>query len=509
MAERQFRSLWVILAAVMLLLSVSLTETAFAAVVSVSRAEVSGNRLRIEGNASANRAITVDGVSMTTSSSSGSFRIDRSGYTRPADCTVDLHDGTPAAPRVVRLSGCVVTTPPPPPPPPPPPTSVALVTVTLNPATLQGGQTASATVVLTAPAPAGGAVVSFLSKNAAATVPSTLIVPAGVNSRVVPVFVTTNPVTATTTGPIEATYNGVTLTTVVTVTPPPPPQPGGQLESISLSPSLVQTGTLQSSATLFFTALTGTGGAFVTLTSSNTSVATVPASVTVPAFSSQGAFGVAIRSSALGTTTISATYNGVTRSAVLTAQSATLFRIITESPLPQATVGANYAGFIEACCGQGGPYTWSLVSGTVPDGLRFAGNDLGLTRTTGVTGVPTRVQTTTFTVRARDGAGNTATKTFTLSVGPADPLVITNQSGTLPPGRVGVNYEAAVFPGGGVPPWTWSHVAGTLPPGLRLQASPGRVLGTPSAPGTFSFTLRVDDSGGQFATGVFSITVSP
>lgn len=114
MAGRQRRSLWVVLATVMVLLSVSFAETASAAV-TVSRAEVSGTRLRIEGNALASRAITVDGVQMATSSSSGSFRIDRSGYTRPADCTVDVNDGS-AAPRVVSLSGCAVTTPPPPPP---------------------------------------------------------------------------------------------------------------------------------------------------------------------------------------------------------------------------------------------------------------------------------------------------------------------------------------------------------------------------------------------------------
>ena len=154
------------------------------------------------------------------------------------------------------------------------------------------------------------------------------------------------------------------------------------------------------------------------------------------------------------------------------------------------------------------PYRWSLISGTVPAGLRFAGDDLRLSRTTAVTGVATRVETTTFTVRARDGAGNTATKTFTLTVDPAAPLVITNQTDQLPNGRVGVFYEAAVFPGGGVPPYRWSLVAGTLPPGLNLQASPGRVRGTPTTPGTFTFTLRVDDSGGQFATRQFTITIT-
>ena len=139
------------------------------------------------------------------------------------------------------------------------------------------------------------------------------------------------------------------------------------------------------------------------LSSSNTALATVPASVLVPAFSSQGSLSASIKPGVSGTVTISATYNGVTRSAVLTISAQSLLRIITESPLPNARVGENYAGFIEACCGQGTPYTWSLVSGSVPSGLRFAGNDLQLTRTTGVTGVATPVQTSTFTVRVRDG----------------------------------------------------------------------------------------------------------
>jgi hypothetical protein len=582
-------------------MSVALAGTAEAAV-TVSRAEVSGDRLRIEGRAVANRAITVDGVQMGTSDGSGTFRIERSGYTRPADCTVDVNDGT-TTPVNVRLSGCTVTAPAPaatlnsvglspatvtggvtgsvtvtltaPAPAggaqvsltssnpaaatvpatltvpagvasgaatfatsavgststsvisaayngisrtatltvtgatPPPSTSTTLDTVSVAPVSVQGGSTASTTVTLTAPAPAGGAVVSFSSSSTTATVPATMTVPAGVNSRVVPTFVSTSPVTATTTSTISATYNGVTRTAPITVTAPPPAQPGGALDSLSLSPSTVQTGTSGTSATLTFTALTPAGGATVALASSNTSIATVPATVTVPANSSTGAFQVAINGSAAGTATISATYNGVTRSAVLTVTSQSLFRIITTSPLPNARVGENYAGFIEACCGQGTPYRWSLVNGTVPDGLRFAGNDLRLSRTTAVTGVPTRVQTTTFTVRARDGAGNTATMTFTLTVDPASPLVITNGTDQLRDGAVGVAYEASLFPGGGVPPYTWSHVAGTLPPGLSVQASPGRVRGTPATAGTFTFTVRVNDSSGQSATQQFSIRILP
>jgi len=475
-------------------LSIALVGTAQAAV-TVSRAEVSGDRLRIEGTAIAGRSITVDGIQMGTSNGDGSFRIERSGFTSPADCTVDVDDGS-AAPVNVRLSGCTVTAP------------AALSSVTLSPATVQGGATASAAVTLTAPAPAGGAAVSLISSNiSAVTVPATVTVPDGATSAAT--SVATSAVASTTTSVISATYNGVVRTATMTVTPPP--EPGGTaLDSISLSPATVQTGTVSTSATLFFTRLTPAGGATVSLASSNTSIATVPPSVTVPANSSTGAFQVTINASAAGTATISATYNEVTRSALLTVTTESLLTIVTQSPLPNARVGENYAGFIEACCGQGStPVRWSLVSGTVPDGLKFAGNDLRLTQTTAVTGVPTRVQTTTFTVRARDGAGNTATKTFTLTVDPADPLVITNGTDQLSDGTVGVAYEVGLFPGGGVPPYSWSHVAGTLPPGLSVQASPGRVKGTPTTAGTFTFTVRVDDSSGQTATQQFTIRVLP
>src|SRR5215207_1868320 len=65
------------------------------AAVSISRAELSGTQLRIEGQASPNRTITVDGVAMGTSDGSGRFRIESSGFTAPADCTVDVNDGSP------------------------------------------------------------------------------------------------------------------------------------------------------------------------------------------------------------------------------------------------------------------------------------------------------------------------------------------------------------------------------------------------------------------------------
>ena len=97
----------------LLLVSTFLVVAPASAAVSVSRAEVVGTNLRIEGTAAASRDITVDGLVMGRSDTGGRFRIDRTSYTSPADCTVDVNDGS-AAPRVATLSGCTVRTPPPP-----------------------------------------------------------------------------------------------------------------------------------------------------------------------------------------------------------------------------------------------------------------------------------------------------------------------------------------------------------------------------------------------------------
>lgn len=100
--------------AVLVFLAALLFPAAAAAAVSVSKAELQGTSLRIEGTAAAARTITVDGVAMGTSDASGRFKVERSGFAAPADCSVDVNDGSTTA-AVARLSGCTVTTSPPPP----------------------------------------------------------------------------------------------------------------------------------------------------------------------------------------------------------------------------------------------------------------------------------------------------------------------------------------------------------------------------------------------------------
>lgn len=166
------------------------------------------------------------------------------------------------------------------------------------------------TITLTGKAPAGGAVVTLGSANAAATVPTTVTVPAGSLSTTF--TVTTTPL-ATTQGPfdISATYNGVTVKAQLTVQ-------AAALSQIVVTPANVTGGT-PASGTVTLTGNAPAGGAIVTLASAK-AAATVPANVTVTAGASTATFTITTTPVAVSTGlfNISATYNAVTKSDQLT-----------------------------------------------------------------------------------------------------------------------------------------------------------------------------------------------
>jgi hypothetical protein len=61
----------------------------------------------------------------------------------------------------------------------------------------------------------------------------------------------------------------------------------------------------------------------------------------------------------------------------------------------------------------------------------------------------------------------------------------------------------------GLPPYSWSISAGTLPPGLTLAPTTGVISGTPIALGANSFTVRVTDSNSQSDAIAFSVAIEP
>jgi hypothetical protein len=92
--------------------------------------------------------------------------------------------------------------------------------------------------------------------------------------------------------------------------------------------------------------------------------------------------------------------------------------------------------------------------------------------------------------------------------------VLPASGSTLSPGTVETSYAQNFYLSGGVAPYTWSVASGHLPPGLALRstAAPNdnnnQLAGTPTAAGTFTFTMKVTDSSGQSASQQFKLAIN-
>ena len=133
------------------------------------------------------------------------------------------------------------------------PLPAALSAVSVSPGTIASGQGGTGTVNLTAPAPAGGAVVALSSSNpSAATVPALVTVASGATSATFTLGA--GSVTMSTPVTLTAMYSGVTTTFGFTVVPQPD-------FSLGMSPSSASVAAGGSTAyTVTVTALNGFGG---------------------------------------------------------------------------------------------------------------------------------------------------------------------------------------------------------------------------------------------------------
>jgi hypothetical protein len=159
-----------------------------------------------------------------------------------------------------------------------------LVSVTVAPSLLTGGDPATGTVTLSGPAPAGGWTVALTDDNADVTIPASVQVPQG--SASANFSVTTVPVTTDQTVTITATDprdNTIQDTAVLTVRAP-------RLLSFDVSPTVVTGGT-GSQGTITLTGEAPAGGWTINLSSSD-AAATVPSDVTVPAGDTSANFAI-------------------------------------------------------------------------------------------------------------------------------------------------------------------------------------------------------------------------
>ncbi|WP_312363719.1 IPT/TIG domain-containing protein [Ensifer sp.] len=172
---------------------------------------------------------------------------------------------------------------------------------------------------------------------------------------------------------------------------------------------------------------------------------------------------------------------------------------INPPTLPNAANGVSYGATLT---GTGGiaPFTFALTAGSLPDGLTLAADGT-------ISGTPTGGGTYNFTVTATDSATATGPYTgaraYALTVD-TPTIVLSPSAGALPGGTTGLAYSQSFGASGGTGPHAYS-VTGTLPAGLSLSSA-GVLSGTPTAGGTFTFTVNATDS--STGTGPFTASES-
>ena len=179
---------------------------------------------------------------------------------------------------------------------------------------------------------------------------------------------------------------------------------------------------------------------------------------------------------------------------------------ITTVSLPNAPVNVAYSQQLNATGGgspTGGAVTLTWLATDVPGGFPFSLGSSGLLVGTPV---PANTGAWTFTANVADGMSppNTASKGLTVTVTSSSLAVAT---GSLPGAVAGVAYNEALAASGGIPPYTWGLIAGSLPPGLFLGSN-GVISGTTSSVGSYTVTVQVMDSTSATAQQQFTLPVT-
>ncbi|RWK84062.1 MAG: autotransporter domain-containing protein [Mesorhizobium sp.] len=168
---------------------------------------------------------------------------------------------------------------------------------------------------------------------------------------------------------------------------------------------------------------------------------------------------------------------------------------LTPSALPGDFGGVAYAQTLSAS-GGAAPYAYMVTAGTLPPGLN-------LSATGDLSGIPTTAGSFNFTVTATDANGFTGVQAYALSISAP---TITLAPSTLPSSTGGIAYAQGLSATGGTAPYGFALTAGTLPAGLTLAAD-GSLTGTPTAAGSFNFTVTVTDAYGFTGARAYALSI--
>lgn len=203
------------------------------------------------------------------------------------------------------------------------------------------------------------------------------------------------------------------------------------------------------------------------------------------------------------TFTIQAQDNSITPETITAVLTITVNAGLAVNPptLPQGVIGTAYSQVISVTGGTA-PYTLAIPANSLPAGLAFNA------ATATISGTPTKVGTSNFTLSVADAENPQATTNQNYAIRVVS-TALTVTSVTLPAAGVSQPFAQQFAATGGVAPYTWAVTAGTLPQGLQLSTQ-GLLTGTPVQFGSGSpFTIQVTDAEtpAQTATATFTLPV--
>ena len=410
-------------------------------------------------------------ATISAGSGVGYFDIATAPVTQPTEVTISVSGGGVTLSRLLTLY----------------PTLPPLTSLSVSPSSVVGGASATGTVRLGGPAPAVGVHVNLWSNQPnSASVPYSVFIPAGATSASFEVKTFPSSLTSV---QLSAQMDTGFVFSSITVNPS---APSVALSAVTVNPTSV-TGGSSSTGTVTLSAAAPSGGAVVSL-SDDSSAATVPASVTVPAGASSRTFTVTTTTVTTSTSvTITGTYSGASRTVTLTVNPGAPAAPTLVSPANGATVSQ--------------PVTldWSDVAGAASYTIQIdtsSGFTAPLTFTqsvttsqTTVTGLP--AQQLFWRVRALNSAGTAGAFSSSRS--------ITVQAATGPPSLSSVAVSPASIVGGtgATGTVTLSAAAGGGGLVVNLSSSNATVASAPA-----SVTVAAGATTAQFAVTTTSVTTA-
>ncbi|WP_422931794.1 Ig domain-containing protein [Singulisphaera sp. PoT] len=151
--------------------------------------------------------------------------------------------------------------------------------------------------------------------------------------------------------------------------------------------------------------------------------------------------------------------------------------------------------------GSTGDVWYRLASGELPEGITVSINGQ-------IGGVPQVTGTYHFVIAAQDSLGRTASIAYTLDIPQVQAGDLTITPDTIQSAQQGSAYSQQFTASGGTGDITYALTDGALPTGLTLSVA-GKIGGTPTASGSFPFSVTATDAAGALTTKAFTLAVLP